>query len=99
MGIQILCGFDADFMGEMQETGLSYYLLFILFVLIGSLTIMNMLIGIVCEVVSAVADAEKDANALLACEAHVSELAVWLDPDRSESISREEFEQVLIQPH
>merc|ERR1719174_131979 len=59
---------------------------------------MNMLIGIVCEVVSAVADAEKDASAELDCEAHVNELIVWLDPESSGSISRGEFEQVLIQP-
>merc|ERR1719424_1135108 len=56
--VQVLCGFDADFMNEMLSAGIVYYILFVAYCLLGSLTIMNMLIGILCEVVGAVADAE-----------------------------------------
>merc|ERR1712046_92339 len=59
---------------------------------------MNMLIGILCEVVSAVADAEKEATAQQRLEEHVKDLAEILDTDDDRHISKAEFQKLLTDP-
>mmetsp|Transcript_38371 Transcript_38371/g.90201 ORF Transcript_38371/g.90201 Transcript_38371/m.90201 type:complete len:594 (+) Transcript_38371:111-1892(+) len=62
MLLQVLCGFDTEFVSRLlHEGGLVYYALWLTYVLIGSLSIMNVLIGILCEVVSGTAGSEKEA--------------------------------------
>lgn len=57
---QVLCGFDSEVIMLLLNEGFVYYALWLLYVLIGSLSIMNVLIGILCEVVSGTADDEKE---------------------------------------
>lgn len=57
---QVLCGFDEDIISTILDEGLGYYFLWLLYVLVGSLSIMNVLIGILCEVVSGTADTERE---------------------------------------
>jgi len=61
MLLQVLCGFDTDFVARLLDQGFIYYLLWLTYVLIGSLSIMNVLIGILCEVVSGTAGLEKES--------------------------------------
>lgn len=64
---------------------------FIIFVLISSFTMLNMLIGILCEVVCAVGEGERHKNT----EAHIREsihsLFDKMDSDQNGVINREEF--------
>jgi hypothetical protein len=64
---------------------------FIIFVLISSFTMLNMLIGILCEVVCATGEGERNKNT----EAHVREaittLFTKMDNDGNGEITREEF--------
>jgi voltage-gated sodium channel len=65
--------------------------MFIIFVLISSFTMLNMLIGILCEVVTATGEGERAKNT----EAHVKEAITHLfkkmDEDKNGQISRDEF--------
>jgi hypothetical protein len=67
---------------------------FLLFILLSAMTVMNMLIGIICEVVSAVGQAEKDEAAIRAVkETILLELMKFDDGDGK--ISREELAAVM----
>merc|ERR1719162_723007 len=60
----ILDGTFLDSLGTvvkgLGDEGLFYAFVFYIFVLLSALTVMNMLIGVLCEVVSAVASTEKE---------------------------------------
>eukprot|EP00927_Polykrikos_kofoidii_P006317 TRINITY_DN12566_c0_g1_i4.p1 TRINITY_DN12566_c0_g1~~TRINITY_DN12566_c0_g1_i4.p1 ORF type:complete len:781 (-),score=151.63 TRINITY_DN12566_c0_g1_i4:164-2506(-) len=66
-----------------------------LFVLLSALTVMNMLIGVLCEVVSAVAACEKENNAILLVKKTLLVMLKNLDEDRSGSISQDEIVRVF----
>mmetsp|Transcript_56407 Transcript_56407/g.131778 ORF Transcript_56407/g.131778 Transcript_56407/m.131778 type:complete len:571 (+) Transcript_56407:88-1800(+) len=51
----------SDVMSEMLEESILGFALMYIFIILSAVTIMNMLIGILCEVITAVADAEKEA--------------------------------------
>eukprot|EP00930_Biecheleria_cincta_P012694 TRINITY_DN11691_c0_g2_i1.p1 TRINITY_DN11691_c0_g2~~TRINITY_DN11691_c0_g2_i1.p1 ORF type:complete len:551 (-),score=89.86 TRINITY_DN11691_c0_g2_i1:51-1703(-) len=60
MLVQVLCGFDADVFATMLNAGPVYYMLWLSYVFMASLSLMNILIGILCEVVSETAECEKE---------------------------------------
>lgn len=97
--LQVLCGFDVDFINAMLAAGFWYYATFLLFLLIASLTIMNMLIGILCDVVATVANVEKDEAFSRELDSQVTELAEMLDKSGSGTITHEEFDEVLSNPY
>jgi len=65
--------------------------LFIVFILISSFTILNMLIGILCEVVSATAESEKTKAVETCAKEAITTLFNKLDVDGSGTITQEEF--------
>lgn len=71
--------------------GTSMMIAFIIFVLISSFTMLNMLIGILCEVVCATGEGERNKNS----EAHVrdaiTDLFHKMDKDNNGEIARDEF--------
>lgn len=69
--------------------------IFMIFVLLSALTVMNMLIGVLCEVVSAVASAEKEDGQIRLVKDRLLVMLRELDEDGSGMISREEIDQVL----
>lgn len=74
-------------------------ILFILFILISSFTILNMLIGILCEVVSATAEREKTKSAQESLREAIKTIFNTLDKDNSGCISKEEFVMMRKDPH
>eukprot|EP00747_Dinoflagellata_sp_TGD_P050196 gnl/TRDRNA2_/TRDRNA2_146616_c1_seq1.p1 gnl/TRDRNA2_/TRDRNA2_146616_c1~~gnl/TRDRNA2_/TRDRNA2_146616_c1_seq1.p1 ORF type:complete len:244 (+),score=52.46 gnl/TRDRNA2_/TRDRNA2_146616_c1_seq1:22-732(+) len=72
--------------------------IFLLFVMFGALTVLNMLIGILCEVVSAVAAAEKEEMTVHFVETKLREVVTSLDENGDMRICKEEFMQVLENP-
>jgi len=70
------------------------------FVLLSSLTIINMLVGVLCEVVSVVSSVEKEQMALNFVKNKVLSLVheSGLGKDESVRISRDEFQQLLLLP-
>eukprot|EP00927_Polykrikos_kofoidii_P051381 TRINITY_DN45177_c0_g1_i1.p1 TRINITY_DN45177_c0_g1~~TRINITY_DN45177_c0_g1_i1.p1 ORF type:complete len:673 (+),score=104.26 TRINITY_DN45177_c0_g1_i1:116-2020(+) len=65
------------------------------FVLMSALTVMNMLIGVLCEVVSAVASSEKENAAISLVKKTLLVMLKKLDEDGSGEISREELSHVF----
>lgn len=68
---------------------------FWVFVLLSALTVMNMLIGILCEVVSAVSATEKEAILVSFVKEKMQQLFQELDESGDGRISREEFLMIL----
>jgi len=82
---------------DLEKESLWIVALLDLFILVASLTVMNMLIGVLCEVVSAVASAEKEEGAFMLVKSKVSKifLSLGLDEDRNGLISRSEFVKIV----
>jgi len=89
---QVLCGFDSKVVNILLKEGFVYYILWLIYVLTGSLSIMNVLIGILCEVVSGTADQEKEIAVKNDVEKQI--LSTGLDADRQE-ISKHEMMIIL----
>eukprot|EP00747_Dinoflagellata_sp_TGD_P170634 gnl/TRDRNA2_/TRDRNA2_202692_c0_seq1.p1 gnl/TRDRNA2_/TRDRNA2_202692_c0~~gnl/TRDRNA2_/TRDRNA2_202692_c0_seq1.p1 ORF type:complete len:297 (+),score=45.51 gnl/TRDRNA2_/TRDRNA2_202692_c0_seq1:44-934(+) len=70
----------------------SLSVLFLFFILIASLTLLNMLIGVLCEVVSSVADAEQEEMALSFVKSRIFSV---VDSDCNHKISKDEFLGIL----
>jgi hypothetical protein len=71
------------------------FICLLFFVLLAAMTVMNMLIGVLCEVVTAVAAAEKEEAAIRLVKETVLVMLKTLDEDGSGEISREEINQVF----
>lgn len=64
---------------------------FILFVLLSSFTMLNMLIGILCEVVCATGEGERNANTEIHVREAITDLFTSMDKDNNGEITRDEF--------
>lgn len=72
--------------------------LFLIFVLLSSLTILNMLIGVLCEVVSAVAAAEREKAIVTYVKTQLIDVLTELDKDGTGTVSRTELEGLVQVP-
>jgi voltage-gated sodium channel len=74
------------------DNGVPFYLgLFLVFIVISSFTILNMLIGILCEVVTATAESEKTKSAETSVKDAITTLFNTMDVDGSGTITETEF--------
>merc|ERR1712226_11935 len=86
-----------------QDMGTEYMhltLWFLVFVLFSALTVLNLLIGVLCEVVNVVSVIEKE-KALVTCvqaRLHTMLEDLGLDADGDQLISRIEFEELISKP-
>eukprot|EP00929_Paragymnodinium_shiwhaense_P033304 TRINITY_DN18312_c0_g2_i1.p1 TRINITY_DN18312_c0_g2~~TRINITY_DN18312_c0_g2_i1.p1 ORF type:complete len:785 (-),score=129.14 TRINITY_DN18312_c0_g2_i1:190-2544(-) len=104
MHILLIKGTFIDNVGElifeMAKEHIMALFLFYAFVLLSALTVMNMLIGVLCDVISAVASVEHEA---LTCMYVVDQLQEimhqgGLDTDGDGEISKQEFGQMMENP-
>jgi len=72
--------------------------LYFMFVLLTAFTVMNMLIGVLCEVVSQVAAVEKEQTAVMTAKITLRRILQELDDDDNMMISRNEFVQLIANP-
>eukprot|EP00747_Dinoflagellata_sp_TGD_P093258 gnl/TRDRNA2_/TRDRNA2_165706_c3_seq2.p1 gnl/TRDRNA2_/TRDRNA2_165706_c3~~gnl/TRDRNA2_/TRDRNA2_165706_c3_seq2.p1 ORF type:complete len:693 (-),score=136.45 gnl/TRDRNA2_/TRDRNA2_165706_c3_seq2:199-2277(-) len=99
----MLQGTFMDNVGEvlmtMQDIGkLNSWLgvgVFVIFILLSAVTVMNMLIGVLCEVVSAVSNNEREEAAIRQVKQTILHLLKEFDDEGDELISRDELQQVL----
>lgn len=68
---------------------------FFVFILFAALTVLNMLVGVLCEVVSAVAATEKEEMLVNYVHRKVKAIVEELDKDGDNSISKSEFVKIL----
>jgi len=71
---------------------------FFSFIALAALMVMNMLIGVLCEVVSAVAATEKEDMTVCFVHSKLKDIIRELDQDGNMTISVDEFEQILSNP-
>merc|ERR1719399_2705170 len=76
----------------------SMVLVFMTFVLLSAMTVMNMLIGVLCQVVSEVADKEKEDAAIRLLKETLLKMLLLLDEDGSGDISYEELNAAFDNP-
>jgi len=72
--------------------------LFHLFAVLAALTMMNMLLGILCEVINAVAASEKEALELGAMKETVGHIFHELDTSGTDVLSQKEFSKIIENP-
>mmetsp|Transcript_26765 Transcript_26765/g.75632 ORF Transcript_26765/g.75632 Transcript_26765/m.75632 type:complete len:721 (-) Transcript_26765:170-2332(-) len=73
-------------------------LLFIVFIFLSSFTVLNMLIGILCEVVHTTSRAEREKAAILKFRSHLYEILESHDSDNDGHIEKDEFELLMKNP-
>lgn len=94
--LQVVCGFDLALANDLVKQSAMCYFIFLVYFLIASLTLMNMLIGILCDVVSNVATDEKEDSFVQEVEGLVGHLMEDLDTDGSHTLSKDEFDQIIL---
>merc|ERR1719443_866971 len=82
----------------LQEESWHSMVVFTIFMLLSELTLMNMLIGVLCEVVSAVGAAEKEEAAINLVKGSLLLMLKRLDEDGSGTINKEELHSVFVDP-
>eukprot|EP00929_Paragymnodinium_shiwhaense_P086009 TRINITY_DN4648_c0_g2_i1.p1 TRINITY_DN4648_c0_g2~~TRINITY_DN4648_c0_g2_i1.p1 ORF type:complete len:501 (-),score=81.99 TRINITY_DN4648_c0_g2_i1:69-1571(-) len=101
MHILLIQGTLLDNCGELifavADESIVALILFYAFVLLSALTVMNMLIGVLCEVISAVASVEHEALAVTYVKGQLQDIMHQggLDKDGDGEISKKEFGQMM----
>lgn len=85
---------------DVGDVSFWYGFFVIVFILLSSLTVMNMLVGVLCEVISVVSAVEKEQMTLTFVKTKIKSLMQesGIDKDGSCSVSRDEFEALLLLP-
>jgi len=87
-----------DILVSMLKQNLFAYVSALLYFVIGSLTLMNMLIGVLCEVVSVVAREQTEITKVEACKEKMTALIKEMDADHDQRISMDEFLNIVVHP-
>mmetsp|Transcript_100521 Transcript_100521/g.224481 ORF Transcript_100521/g.224481 Transcript_100521/m.224481 type:complete len:518 (+) Transcript_100521:71-1624(+) len=88
----------AGFMNDIRNEMWPLLVLALVFIALAALTVMNMLIGVLCEVVSAVAATEKEEIMMNSVSEKLSGIAQSLDQNFDGMISYEEFTMIIEKP-
>eukprot|EP00930_Biecheleria_cincta_P025060 TRINITY_DN1787_c0_g1_i2.p1 TRINITY_DN1787_c0_g1~~TRINITY_DN1787_c0_g1_i2.p1 ORF type:complete len:689 (-),score=156.56 TRINITY_DN1787_c0_g1_i2:135-2180(-) len=89
---------DEDGVNYPWTLGWMNIIVFLLFVLLTNVTIMNMLIGVLCEVVSQVKKSDDEKIAIDFMKQYLRQMLVDLDTDENGQISKEELKEVVNRP-
>mmetsp|Transcript_45029 Transcript_45029/g.84592 ORF Transcript_45029/g.84592 Transcript_45029/m.84592 type:complete len:826 (-) Transcript_45029:61-2538(-) len=89
-----------DFVSRVGQEHIAYSVLLLFFILLSSLTVMNMLVGVLVEVVSVVSSVEKEQMTVQFVKTMLLGLLhrSGIDADCNNHISKAEFESLLLQP-
>merc|ERR1719265_406111 len=78
----------------LREDSMIMMWVFVIFILVSSFTVLNMLIGVVCEVVTATSDSENEAAVSAEAATILRRVFKEIDVDKSGMISLCEFEEM-----
>jgi len=85
----------SDFCNDIKEESAACMFLVVIFICLSALTVMNMLIGVLCEVISAVADAENEELRTAHAIEKMRGVTESIDTDSNGMISHKEFMLIL----
>mmetsp|Transcript_74495 Transcript_74495/g.216019 ORF Transcript_74495/g.216019 Transcript_74495/m.216019 type:complete len:663 (-) Transcript_74495:115-2103(-) len=98
----LIFGTFLDAVGEMlfnlRDLNVIYALCFLAFVFVSSLTLLNMLIGVVCEVIARVSENEESANAQYELANGITEIFEIFDMEGDSLLKKEEFNALMDNP-
>eukprot|EP00927_Polykrikos_kofoidii_P073915 TRINITY_DN69930_c0_g1_i1.p1 TRINITY_DN69930_c0_g1~~TRINITY_DN69930_c0_g1_i1.p1 ORF type:complete len:665 (+),score=146.32 TRINITY_DN69930_c0_g1_i1:68-2062(+) len=80
---------------ELLDVNWFLAMLFVVFIMLACFTVLNMLVGLLCEVVDAVAAAEKERIVVAYVKGKLIDVLTALDGDGNGTISRDEFNTLL----
>lgn len=90
---------QAEFIRKLLEADWKYYVFMLVYLLFASMTVMNMLIAVLCEVVSVVAQVDKEENSMKELKFKITELAHSLGvADGEQFITKEHFSKLTENP-
>lgn len=88
----------AGFLEDLRENMWPLLCISVVFICLAALTVMNMLIGVLCEVVSSVANTEKENIMALDVAEKLQTVLASIDIDHDNLISYEEFTEMIDKP-
>jgi chemotaxis protein CheY-P-specific phosphatase CheC len=88
----------SDFILVVKEQSVPCFILTWVYISLASLTVMNMLIGVLCEVISAVAEEEKESMIVEKVNDKFGQIVQELDSNNDGELTWEEFQQILDYP-
>merc|ERR1712217_710390 len=95
MSILLLNGIlpdNANFIEVLGQEHILYAILMLCFILVGSLTVMNMLVGVLVEVVKTVSSIEKEQMDVNFLRSHLLSCMKRIDTNNDKLISKQECE-------
>merc|ERR1719456_10190 len=88
-----------DVMGDLEQNGpTSMVYIFILFILLSSFTVLNMLIGVLCEVVTQTSQTEAENAMVAQIREEITGVFREIDCNGDGTVSKDEFEQMKRNP-
>jgi hypothetical protein len=88
----------AAYAWDVKEDSTVCLVLLVLFIVLGSMTILNMLIGVLCEVITAVAEEERQKLMTDLVYIKFTAIVKQLDANNDGTISWDEFQQIMEMP-
>jgi len=88
----------SDFILAVKEQSTVMFILSWVYIVLASMTVMNMLIGVLCEVISAVAEEEKEGMIVDEVNEKFGEIVKQLDTNNDGTLSWDEFKLILDYP-
>lgn len=88
----------ADFGDAIRHESTLCLMVATLFVVLANMTVLNMLIGVLCEVISAVAEEERESMITDKVHEKFKNIVKDLDTDQSGNVSWAEFQNIIIMP-
>jgi len=92
---QVLCGVDSDFLDSLLDASVLSYLIYLAFLFMATFTLMNMLIGVLCDVVSNVREAELDNIHVQHLDHEITKIVEYIDSDHNGFVTKQEWEKVF----
>lgn len=101
MAIFLLEGLLPDFAGPVTEIGNESFffgVLFMIFIIFGSITVMNMLTGMLVQVVSYIAETNVEEGKLVYVKQEIERMVASMGVEEVGKLSKEEVENLLCEP-
>jgi len=89
---------EREFIEQMLDVHWTFYVITIFYLLLASLTVLNMLIGVLCEVVAVTARVEQEELMMQDLKAKIVELMPSIGEGNKFAVSKQSFEYLLDQP-
>eukprot|EP00435_Cladocopium_sp_Y103_P013189 s3234_g3.t1 len=96
--MQTLCGFDTNYITSMVYIDPPSFLILLTYQLLGSLTLMNMLTGVMVDVVGTTAQMEQEEQSLKMLKRDIADVVNLTDENHDQTVTAVEFAHMIQNP-